>query len=53
MQEVGLASDCMKKGIVMHELIHVIGFFHEQSRTDRDDHVKIVWDNIIDGAEGT
>lgn len=34
------------KGMVMHEVIHSLGGNHEQSRTDRDDYVEILWDNI-------
>jgi len=33
-------------GDVMHELMHVLGFTHEMSRTDRDDYVTIMWSNM-------
>ena len=31
---------------------HVLGFWHEQSRGDRDAHVRVESNNIIDGALG-
>ncbi|XP_055349940.1 zinc metalloproteinase nas-6-like [Paramacrobiotus metropolitanus] len=38
--------ECKDAGLIHHELMHVVGFYHEQSRTDRDKYVEINWDNI-------
>jgi hypothetical protein len=40
-------NGCIHKYIVQHESIHALGYLHEQSRPDRDDHVNILWNNII------
>ncbi|XP_067150481.1 meprin A subunit alpha-like isoform X2 [Apteryx mantelli] len=48
-QTVSIGERCDYKAIVEHELLHALGFYHEQSRTDRDDYVQIWWDEIIEG----
>ncbi|CAG7815354.1 unnamed protein product [Allacma fusca] len=47
-QAVTLSRDggCVAKGTAIHELVHVIGFWHEQSRTDRDNYVVVKLSNV-------
>lgn len=43
---VALGPGCEVLGIAVHEIGHALGMFHEQSRSDRDEHVTVIWDNI-------
>lgn len=45
-QQVSLGSGCEYKSVAVHEIMHALGFWHEQSRVDRDKHVKILFHNM-------
>ncbi|ELW49304.1 Tolloid-like protein 2 [Tupaia chinensis] len=50
-QAISIGKNCDKFGIVAHELGHVVGFWHEHTRPDRDQHVTIIRENIQPGQE--
>ncbi|XP_027133003.1 meprin A subunit beta, partial [Larimichthys crocea] len=50
-QPLSIGRYCDEISTVEHEFLHALGFYHEQSRYDRDNFVTIVFENIIEGYE--
>ncbi|XP_075070513.1 meprin A subunit beta-like [Mixophyes fleayi] len=50
-QQLSIGLDCDTVEIVQHEFLHALGFDHEHSRSDRDDYLSVVWENIQPGKE--
>ncbi|EDX05149.1 seminal metalloprotease 1 [Drosophila simulans] len=46
-----LDTGCFKLGTIQHELLHTLGFHHQQCSPNRDEFVKIVEENISEGHE--
>ncbi|XP_062405955.1 low choriolytic enzyme-like [Sardina pilchardus] len=41
---------CLHFNVIQHQLLHVLGFHHELSRSDRDMHVRILYENLRGGG---
>ncbi|CAG2067060.1 unnamed protein product, partial [Timema podura] len=52
-QKLSLGQRCWYLGIVIHELGHAVGFWHEMNRPDRDSYIYVYWDNIISVSDRT
>lgn len=48
-QKLSLGSaGCFGKGVIIHEFLHALGFFHMQSSHDRDNFVRIKPENVAE-----
>lgn len=48
-QTLSLGSGCETRAITIHEFLHALGIYHEQSRADRDDYITIETSNVEAG----
>lgn len=45
-QTINLEKACTRLGTFEHEMMHALGIIHEHSRPDRDNFIKVQYDNI-------
>ena len=50
-QEMSFGNGCHWVSTYIHEIFHALGSFHTQQRSDRDQHVNIVFDNVVENAK--
>ncbi|XP_073328283.1 high choriolytic enzyme 1-like [Pagrus major] len=51
-QDLSLSrSGCVYHHLVQHEVLHALGFHHEQKRSDRDQYIRVQLENVTPGLE--
>lgn len=42
-----VGNNCFRIASIHHEMMHLLGFYHIHKGADRDDHIRIKWENVI------
>ena len=50
-QELSIGTNCAVLSVIVHEVLHALGFIHEHTRLDRDTYVIINETNIQPGRQ--
>lgn len=50
-QELSLGKGCVIQFVILHEVMHALGFEHMHCNFDRDKFIKIRWENVQPGFE--
>ena len=50
-QRISLGPRCYTQKIILHEICHALGMWHEHNRPDRDEYIEILEENIKDGGQ--
>lgn len=50
--KISLSKECITTEVVMHEIMHRLGFDHEHSRHDRDKFIDVNFNNIVNSKKG-